>query len=171
METDIRVDEANSSSGCQQDLESEEFSALLRQQKYLNNLTEHALRKGQPLIILNLLHEKDSLLNAEDLAGTSRMEQMCLQALSMRMFPGGPPTEISLDNEQDHDREACLSSGKSCITPVSTPTAIPDSDLPTIVSPYNLILSSNLLGAFWSLCAIKYQIFEVGDDIGILFVL
>ncbi|KAH7542120.1 hypothetical protein FEM48_Zijuj02G0039700 [Ziziphus jujuba var. spinosa] len=134
METDIRVDEANSSSGCQQDLESEEFSALLRQQKYLNNLTEHALRKGQPLIILNLLHEKDSLLNAEDLAGTSRMEQMCLQALSMRMFPGGPPTEISLDNEQDHDREACLSSGKSCITPVSTPTAIPDSDLPTIVS-------------------------------------
>lgn len=136
MDTDITVDEANSSSGSQQSLESKEFSALLRQQKYLNNVTEHALRRSQPLIILNLLHEKDYLLNAEDLAGTSRMEQMCLQALSMRIFPGGPPTAISLDNEQDHYQEACQSSGKICTTSGSTLIAVPDLDLPTLVSLY-----------------------------------
>lgn len=137
METDITVNEPKSSPGCQQNIESEEFSALLRQQKYLNNLTDHALRKSQPLIISNLMHEKASLLNAEDLVGTAKLEQTCLQALSMRIFPGGPPVEISLNNEQDHDQQACLSSGKGCSTPASTVSAIPDSDLSTLVSSHH----------------------------------
>ncbi|KAF3455169.1 hypothetical protein FNV43_RR05617 [Rhamnella rubrinervis] len=134
METDITVDEPKSSPGCQQTIGSEEFSALLRQQKYLNNLTDHALRKSQPLIISNFMHEKASLLNAEDLVGTAKLEQTCLQALSMRIFPGAPPVQISLNNEQDHDQKACRSSGKSCTTPASTVSAIPDSDLSALVS-------------------------------------
>lgn len=130
METNVTVDEAKSSPG----LESEEFCALLRQQKYLNNLTEHALRKNQPLIISNLMHEKTSLLTAEDLTGTPRLEQMCLQALSMRLFPGGSPAEISLDNVEDDDQEDCPSSGKGRTTPNSTVIAISDSDLHAVVS-------------------------------------
>lgn len=134
METDITVEEPKGSPGCQQNVESEEFSALLRQQKYLNTLTDHALRKSRPLIISNLMHEKASLLNAEDLTGIAKVEQKCLLALSMRIFPGGPPIEISLNNEQDHDQQACHSSGKGCTTPASTVTPIPDTDLPTLVS-------------------------------------
>lgn len=129
METDIAV-EVKSSPG----LESEEFCALLQQQKYLNNLTEHALKKNQPLIISNLMHEKSSLLTAEDLTGTPRLEQMCLQALSMRLFPGGSPVEISLDNVEDDYQEACPSSGKGKTTLNSTAITISDSDLRTVVS-------------------------------------
>ena len=51
MEIDDDIDGADSSPSCKNDIEIEEFCALLRQQKYLNNLTEHALRKNQPLII------------------------------------------------------------------------------------------------------------------------
>ncbi|KAL5582967.1 hypothetical protein UlMin_015409 [Ulmus minor] len=128
METDIIVEKAKSSPA----LENEEFCVLLRQQKYLNNVTEHALRKNQPLIILNLMHEKASLLSAEDLAGTAKLEQMCLLALSMRPLPGGPPIEISLDSIEDNNVEACMSSGKGSAT--STVIAISDLDLHKMVS-------------------------------------
>lgn len=135
METDPTVEEARSSPGCRTEFESEEFCVLLRQQKHLHNLTERALRKNQPLIILNLMHEKISLLMAEDLSGTPKLEQMCLQALSMCAFPGGPLIEISVTNDlQDEDKEACLSNSRSSTTPVSTGMAIVDSDLPKIVS-------------------------------------
>ncbi|PON55384.1 Chromatin assembly factor 1 subunit A [Parasponia andersonii] len=130
METDDTVEEAKGSAG----VESEEFCALLRQQKYLNNLTEHALRKNQPLIISNLMHEKTSLLIAEDLTGTPRLEKMCLQALSMRIFPGGSPVDISLDLVEGNDQEACPSSGKGRTTPDSAVIEIPDPDLCALVS-------------------------------------
>lgn len=129
METDITV-EVKSSPG----LESEEFCALLRQQKYLNNLTEHALRKNQPLIISNLMHEKTSLLIAEGLSGTPKLEQMCLQALSICLFPGSSPVEISLDNVEDIDQEACTFIGKDSTTPTSTVIATPEIDLRKLVS-------------------------------------
>ncbi|WCJ38906.1 Chromatin assembly factor 1 subunit FAS1 [Euphorbia peplus] len=67
MEIDSVAEEARGSPDCNQDLESEEFCKLLKQQKILNNLTESALRKNQPLIISNLMHEKLHLLEAEDL--------------------------------------------------------------------------------------------------------
>ncbi|XWS65239.1 hypothetical protein CRYUN_Cryun05aG0075300 [Craigia yunnanensis] len=134
METDVSVEETQSSHISEQDGQNEEFGALFRQQKYLNNLTEHALRKNQPLIILNFLHEKSSLLMAEYLNGTPKLEQTCLQALSMRACPGAPPVEISIDSMVCDNQEACLSSGKAGSTPVLSVAPIPDSDLPPIVS-------------------------------------
>lgn len=134
MEIDAHVVETQSSHINEQVTQNEEFGALLRQQNYLNNLTEHALRKNQPLIILNLLHEKASLLMAEDLNGNPKLEQACLQALSMLACPGAPSVEISLDNMVYDNQEACLSGGKAVATPVSSVESIPDSDLPLIVS-------------------------------------
>lgn len=134
METDLSVEEARNSLSCKQDLESEEFCALLQQQKYLSNLTSNALRKNQPLLISNLMHEKVPLLVAEDLGGASKLEKMCLQALSMRAFPCGPPIEISMDNMQADDQNACLSNSKASATPVSTVMVLQHSDMPIIVS-------------------------------------
>ncbi|KAG8496914.1 hypothetical protein CXB51_008096 [Gossypium anomalum] len=134
MEIDVHVEETQSSHINEQATQNEEFGALLRQQNYLNNLTEHALRKNQPLIILNLLHEKASLLMAEDLNGNPKLEQACLQALSMLACPGAPSVEISLDSMVYDNQEACLSGGKAVATPVSSVESIPDSDLPLIVS-------------------------------------
>ncbi|KAG8078738.1 hypothetical protein GUJ93_ZPchr0007g4278 [Zizania palustris] len=82
-------DEETDSSAPGQCTEVEEFRALLRQQKVLNTLTEHALRKSQPLVISNITHEKAELLAAGDLKGTAKIEQLCLQVLSMRICPGG----------------------------------------------------------------------------------
>ncbi|KAE8664754.1 Chromatin assembly factor 1 subunit FAS1 [Hibiscus syriacus] len=130
MESDVPVVETQTSNISEQDVQNEEFGALLRQQKYLNNLTEHALRKNQPLIILNLLNEKASLLMAEDLNGTPKLEQTCLQALSMQVNPFGPSVEISIDSMELDNQEACTSSGKAGATPI----LILDSDLPLIVS-------------------------------------
>ncbi|XP_057471860.1 chromatin assembly factor 1 subunit FAS1-like [Actinidia eriantha] len=133
--SDCLVEESNSSSGCKQEFESEEISVLLRQQKYLSNLTEHALRKNQPLIILNLRHEKAMLFTSEELTGIVKLEQMCLQALSMCALPGGPSLEISIDNNfQEELQDASMSESKDCTTPVTTTTAILDSDLSQIVS-------------------------------------
>lgn len=134
METDITYEETKCSPSCKQDSESEKISALLWQQKYLGNLTERALQKNQPLIISNLMHEKASLLIAQDLSGTPKLEQMCLQALSMHVFPGGSLLEILVDGMQEEDPEVCLSNSKCIIKPSSVVTVIPESDLPAIVS-------------------------------------
>ncbi|XP_065875533.1 chromatin assembly factor 1 subunit FAS1 [Euphorbia lathyris] len=134
MEIDPSVEEAKGSSNCNQDLESDEFRKLLQQQKFLNNLTESALRKNQPLIISNLMHEKLPLLEAEDLTGTSKLEKTCLEALSMRTFPGAPHVEISNINIQAEDQDACFSSSKVNSSQSSTATAIQELDMPTIVS-------------------------------------
>ncbi|XP_010258465.1 PREDICTED: chromatin assembly factor 1 subunit FAS1 isoform X2 [Nelumbo nucifera] len=107
MESNLVDDEARSPPS-KHDAENEEFRELFRQQKYLNNLTEHALRKNQPLIISNLMHEKTSLLMAEDTSGALKLENMCLQALSIKAFPVVPPIEISCDNSTlNVDQEIC----------------------------------------------------------------
>lgn len=131
-ESDVDIEGAGNST---RDLESEEFYAVLRQQKYLNNLTEQALRRNQPLLVPNFMHDKDCLLLSPSLSGTPKLELTCLQALSMRLIPGGSCIEISLDEVQDEDQEACLSAGKSkSAAPNYVMAAIPDSDLPTVVS-------------------------------------
>jgi chromatin assembly factor 1 subunit A len=63
-------------------------------------LTEQVLRKRQPLIISNLNHGKTELLTVEDLKGTTKIEQLCLQVISMCICPGCaivdvPPTNSS----------------------------------------------------------------------------
>ncbi|XP_050381216.1 chromatin assembly factor 1 subunit FAS1 [Argentina anserina] len=131
METDITIVETNLPSS-KQDSESVKFSSLLRQQKYLGSLTERALQKNQPLIISNLMHEKASLLIAQDLSGTSKLEQMCLQALSMHVFPGDSLVEISVDGTQDEDKH--MSNGKCGIKSGFAVTVILESDLPALVS-------------------------------------
>ncbi|KAK2988132.1 hypothetical protein RJ640_017464, partial [Escallonia rubra] len=135
MECDQLVEEAKSSPSCKEEVGSEEFSVLLRQQKYLHNLTELALRKNRPLIILNIMQNKAPQLLAEDVSGTPEFELKCLLALSIRAFPGGPSIEISVaNNVQEEAQELCSSSSKGIATPVSTAAAILNSDLPQIVS-------------------------------------
>ncbi|XAR69769.1 hypothetical protein NMG60_11001487 [Bertholletia excelsa] len=133
MDSNCLVDEVRSSPGHKPESDSEEIRIFFRQQKYLHNLTEHALQKNQPLIVLNLMHEKASLLTSEELTGTAKVEQMCLQALSMRVFPGVLPIDISIDdNCQEENQGTTTSCGKDCTTPAGT--TVLDSDLPQIVS-------------------------------------
>lgn len=136
METDSSFEEARSSPGSKQDFETKELSALVREQNHLHYLTEHALRKNQPLIVLNFMHEKSSLIFDGDLGGTNRTEQICLQALRMCPFPCAPLVEITLDDGNVDDQEACTSSGtsKTSKTPPSNAIAMSDSELRTVVS-------------------------------------
>uniref|UniRef100_A0A803L429 Chromatin assembly factor 1 subunit FAS1 n=1 Tax=Chenopodium quinoa TaxID=63459 RepID=A0A803L429_CHEQI len=121
--------------GCKPETLSEEYSSWMRQQKYLHNLTEHALRKNQPLVIVNMMHDKAHLLSAEDLTGSLKVEQMCLQALSMRVFPGGMSIEVPSDNNlREENQDACTSNSKGSTAATMVVTPIPDSDLPKIVS-------------------------------------
>ncbi|KAM7273317.1 hypothetical protein ACFE04_027981 [Oxalis oulophora] len=131
MDTDLPEDK--SSPKCKIEID-EEFCALLQQQKYLSNLTEQALRKNQPLIILNLMNEKAPLLTTDDLSGNLKMERTCLQVLSMHTFPGAQPVEISLNPLPNDDQEASPSNAKSSTARVPSTPTIADSDLPTFVS-------------------------------------
>ncbi|KAK1402881.1 Chromatin assembly factor 1 subunit A [Heracleum sosnowskyi] len=143
MESDEdSVQAANRVSSCKQ-VDSEELSVFFRQQKYLHNLTENALRKSRPLIISNLLHEKViPVLNGAS-KGTSELEQACLLALGMRALPGYPSIEISLNEDvQDVNLEASPSSNKGKTTPVANTTDILDSDLSEMVP----IIQSNSQG-------------------------
>ncbi|KAI7725111.1 hypothetical protein M8C21_026482 [Ambrosia artemisiifolia] len=130
-------EDAKSSPNCVQ-TEIEELSVMFRQLKHLNTLTEHALRKNKPLVILNLMHEKSksntSSLSTQD---RSESEQMCLQALSICAFPVGPSIEISTgDDVQEEVQEDHPSSSKSNAVPAASGSTntISDSDLPKIVS-------------------------------------
>ncbi|KAG8390710.1 hypothetical protein BUALT_Bualt01G0111800 [Buddleja alternifolia] len=142
MDSDDMVEEVKSVPSSEQQAQSEEFCTLLRQQKHLNNLTEHALKKNHPLIILNLMHEKTTFLSAEELTGTPKIERMCLQTLSICPFPGFPDIKVSMDNDVvDEEQEA--STNKSSATSTATGAAILDSDLPQIISiiqscPYSI---------------------------------
>lgn len=130
---DDMEDEAKSSSSVKSDVESKEFRALLQQQKLLHNLTEKALRKSQPLVISNLMHEKDELMMAEDLTGASKLEQICLQALCMQAFPGGCSIDASASHSpSNEDLMICQSNGNNT-PPTATEAVIPDSALPEIV--------------------------------------
>ncbi|KAG9446993.1 hypothetical protein H6P81_013121 [Aristolochia fimbriata] len=137
METDSADDEVRSTpSSCKEDDESEEFRTLLRSMKYLNVMTDQALRKNQPLIITNLKHEKCALVTAEDLNGTVKLEQVCLRALSMRLHAEGPCIEISVDHG-DHVNEDQEVSQSQCKITAATPasgTVLSDNDLPKLVS-------------------------------------
>ncbi|KAK4745735.1 hypothetical protein SAY87_012047 [Trapa incisa] len=78
----IEIDSAEAqTSPCDQDTEREDLSQFFQRQKYLCFVTEHALRKNQPLIISNLAHEKLGQSNPENLSGTAKLEVICLQAL------------------------------------------------------------------------------------------
>ncbi|KAK3441270.1 hypothetical protein EUGRSUZ_B01457 [Eucalyptus grandis] len=130
METDISVEGMTSFS--EQDSEHVAFSALLQQQKHLHNVTEHALRKNQPFIINNLSHEKSTKKMAGEVSAAQKLEQTCLEALSMLGFPGAKLPECLTDNSLNED-EDCPANSKSCSTP-AMPSDVPDSELPTIVS-------------------------------------
>lgn len=110
-----------------QQLQSDEFCIMLRQQKFLNDLTEHALKKNHPLIILNLMHGKSTLSSAEEVTGISKLERMALQSLSIRPLPGFQNTEISVPSD-------VVDEGGEVSPNKSSTTQILDSDLPQIVS-------------------------------------
>ncbi|KAL1223110.1 Chromatin assembly factor 1 subunit FAS1 [Cardamine amara subsp. amara] len=135
MDIDPSEQDANSTPS-KQDQESQEFRALLQQQKHLQSLSDHALAKMQPLIICNLTHEKVPLLAANDLEGTQKLEQICLRALVVRAFHCSSLIEISINNTEEEDEEAAAKSSCSQSTPPSNSKAksIPDSDLLTVVS-------------------------------------
>ncbi|XP_064946644.1 chromatin assembly factor 1 subunit FAS1-like isoform X1 [Musa acuminata AAA Group] len=126
-------DEAKVSKCCKSEVDSEESRALLQWQKILCNLTEKALRKSHPLVISNLTHEKAKLLMAEDLAGTAKVEQICLRALCMQAFPGGSIVDILKDpNTSSDDQQVCRCS-KENTTQGATVAMISDLDLPEFV--------------------------------------
>ncbi|CAH9072964.1 unnamed protein product [Cuscuta epithymum] len=113
-----------------------EAIGVLRQQKCLNNLTEHALKKNQPLFIINFKHEKDLLLLDDDVTGTEKLEQLCLSALKMCFFPGQPSLQISCVNHQTDEKvqEASPTSSSKIATSQAGMSALQESDLPVIVS-------------------------------------
>ncbi|KAL5656404.1 hypothetical protein ACJX0J_035723, partial [Zea mays] len=125
-------DEEASSSPTGQCAEVEEFRSLLRQQRVLNILTEQALRKSQPLIISNLNHEKAELLTAEDLKGTAKIEQLCLQVLSMHICPGGAVVDVPLTDSSSATVEEINQPNPKDGSPGAA-SAIPETDLPEIV--------------------------------------
>ncbi|XP_030472285.1 chromatin assembly factor 1 subunit FAS1 [Syzygium oleosum] len=131
MDTDISVEGTTSSSD--QDSEHVVLSALLQQQKHLYNVTEQALRKNQPFIITNLFHEKSTKQMAGEVSAAQKLEQMCLEALSMLIFPGAKLPECLADNILNEDEEDCPANSKSLSTP-AIHADVPDSELPTIVS-------------------------------------
>lgn len=132
-ELDIVAEDTVNSPSFKQESESEEISLLFRQQKQLHSWTEHALRKNKPLIIINMMHEKGSILAAEELTGTAKLERTCLQALSMRAFPGFPTIKISACSNPSENQDTFAPNCKEQ-TPVATTRTITESDLPQIVS-------------------------------------
>ncbi|KAL3653980.1 hypothetical protein CASFOL_003661 [Castilleja foliolosa] len=132
MECDELVEEVRNMPDSENQVQSEEFCTLLRQQKYLNSLTEQALRKNKPLIILNLMHEKTMLLPADELTGTEKLEQTCLQALSIRPLPDFMNIGVSMHNNIVADDLEALSNNSSIRSHANA--AVLDSDLPQIIS-------------------------------------
>lgn len=126
------VEDDRSSPSCSK-IETDEISLLFRQLKHFNTLTEHALRKNRPLVILNLMHKKSkSNSSTQD---RLESEQMCLQALSICAFPVGPCIEISNgDDMQEEVQEDHPSSSKSSVVSAASGHVISDSDLPEFVS-------------------------------------
>uniref|UniRef100_A0A1D1XWI5 Chromatin assembly factor 1 subunit A n=1 Tax=Anthurium amnicola TaxID=1678845 RepID=A0A1D1XWI5_9ARAE len=121
VRTDCMSDEAGSSPRCTPNMENEEFFALLRQQKYVDNLTQLALRKNQPLIITNLLHEKSEITTGKDPFGASKVERICLHMLCMVACPGGPIIE-PFDNQSSEDTDSRHTQSKKSIAPVVAAT-------------------------------------------------
>ncbi|KAK7269055.1 hypothetical protein RIF29_21770 [Crotalaria pallida] len=133
MEKFIDSEQGQSSPSCKDDVETEEFCALLRQQKDLSNLTEHALERNRPLIISNLMHEHDKELD-HSFNSTPNSKQMCLQSLSMLIISASSFIEITAGKMPDEDQEACISTGKGAAAPISDVDVMLDSNLPLIVA-------------------------------------
>ncbi|XP_038989591.1 chromatin assembly factor 1 subunit FSM-like isoform X2 [Phoenix dactylifera] len=131
--SNVMEDEAKSSSSFKLEIESEEFRASLGHQKYLCTVTEQALRKNQPFVISNLMHEKVELISAVGLVGTPKFEQICLQALCMQPCPGGSIIDQSINHNSSKDQEICRPQSKSSSTPVVYAAVIPDSNLSEFV--------------------------------------
>lgn len=134
----VQVDEKPSKSGNgtingsdQSEVESEEISELLQQQKYLRSLTEQALHKGHPLVISNLMHEKSQLYNTADaITGTAKMEIRCLQALCMQPCANGIIIDLLVNYYPENEGyEVCESQDQSEVTPSQFKLIISDSDL------------------------------------------
>ncbi|KAL3523275.1 hypothetical protein ACH5RR_016109 [Cinchona calisaya] len=134
LDLDDLVEETRSLPNSKESLPSDAVNQLLQQQKYLHNLTEHALRKNKPLIVLNFMHQKAHLLSADVVTGAEKLEQMCLQALSICAFPDGPSVQISISDDREEDQGACTSNSKASSTTCAGAPTILDSDLRQIVS-------------------------------------
>lgn len=123
-----------SSSTCKLETDNVEPTKLLWQQKVLFDLTEKALRKNQPLVISNLNHEKSELRITEDLSGTAKVEQICLQALRMEPFPGGPIIiDISTTPSTLNEVQQVSESSQETSIQAGTSEAISELDLPEFV--------------------------------------
>ncbi|XP_010551385.1 PREDICTED: chromatin assembly factor 1 subunit FAS1-like [Tarenaya hassleriana] len=134
METDPPAQD-DFSLASKQDQESQEFRAMLHRERHLSGLTEQALKKCQPLIICNLMHDKTPFLTAKEVDGPQKTEQICLQALATKPFPGSPLIEIMINNTEGEDQEVG-NSPCSYSTPPSSSNAKPmlDLDLLAVVS-------------------------------------
>ncbi|MQL76201.1 hypothetical protein Taro_008566 [Colocasia esculenta] len=132
MRTDCTSNEARISSGCMQEINNEEFVALLKHLSYLDNLTRQALRRDQPHIITNFLHEKCNQVPGKDLTGTAKIEDICLRMLCMVPYPGGTAIEEPFAN-QSEDSDVCYTQCKNSTAPGAVAAFISDSLLPEYV--------------------------------------
>uniref|UniRef100_A0A0E0LJ89 Chromatin assembly factor 1 subunit p150 C-terminal domain-containing protein n=1 Tax=Oryza punctata TaxID=4537 RepID=A0A0E0LJ89_ORYPU len=111
----------------------EELDVVLQQQKALHSFTEHALKKDRPLVIYNLDHGKADLLDAEDITGILKVEQLCLQALCMKEYLGAPIIDVPVNiNLPIKDLDIGRPNKKGPSTPVAS-KSISGSDLPEFV--------------------------------------
>ncbi|KAI0494296.1 hypothetical protein KFK09_024428 [Dendrobium nobile] len=132
--SDFMDEESRALTTCtQMETENEELRTFFQQQKYLNNLTEQALRKCHPLIITNLRHEKTASLNTDFVDGTARLEQICLQVLCIRICPGGSDIDKPSDHVVSQDQEQQISPVKNLSQSSVAAAVIPDSELPEFV--------------------------------------
>ncbi|XP_042472628.1 chromatin assembly factor 1 subunit FAS1-like [Zingiber officinale] len=129
--TDCTENEVKNSSTCK--LETDDVAKLLWQQKVLFNLTEKALRKSQPLVISNLNHELSELRITEELSGTAKIEQICLQALCMVAFPGCPIIYVSPNPSTLNEVQQVSESSQETSTQPGTSEVISELDLPEFV--------------------------------------
>ncbi|KAL6616531.1 hypothetical protein ACP70R_038801 [Stipagrostis hirtigluma subsp. patula] len=125
-------DEEASSPPTGQCTEAEELKSFLRQQKVLNTLTEQALRKSHPLVISNINNEKAKLLTAGDLERPAKIEQLCLQVLSMRICPGGAVVDVPVIDSSSGNAEGINQSNVKISSPAAA-AAISETDLREIV--------------------------------------
>ncbi|KAI4304179.1 hypothetical protein MLD38_039728 [Melastoma candidum] len=128
VDLDMSVEHASSSS---QHVDNKALLEVFRQQKHLRRLTEHALKKNKPFVLLNFMHEKSSLPTTDELSGSEKLEQICLQALRVCPFPGAALPEPVFCEMLDEDQKV---KSKSCSSPAATAAAISDEELLTIVA-------------------------------------
>eukprot|EP01018_Ginkgo_biloba_P022362 Gb_14629 [translate_table: standard] len=133
LHEDLPAQKVSLSCSNSQQLETEqELRAFERQQKLLENATEHALRSNRAFIVSNFFKDKVNPMSESSVPGpnaTQKLEQICLQALRIRIIspailvelPSECPTVASPQEEQEpYKRQK-----KTC--------TMPDSYLPELV--------------------------------------